>query len=33
MQIDERAGHNDIWNDNTVSEVIHFVEALKRNAT
>ncbi|WDZ78907.1 alpha/beta hydrolase [Ensifer adhaerens] len=30
MRIDEHSGHNDIWNDNTVSEVVKFVDALTR---
>jgi fermentation-respiration switch protein FrsA (DUF1100 family) len=29
MLIDEGSGHNDIWNDSTVGDVIRFVEALK----
>lgn len=29
MVIDDGAGHNDIWNDSTVGNVIRFVEALK----
>jgi fermentation-respiration switch protein FrsA (DUF1100 family) len=29
MLIDDGSGHNDIWNDRTVGEVIRFVEALK----
>ncbi len=33
MLIDERSGHNDIWNENTVREVIRFVEVLPRDAT
>lgn len=33
MLVDERSGHNDIWNENTVWEVIQFVEALPRDAT
>jgi uncharacterized protein len=28
MLIDDGAGHNDIWNDSTVGDVIRFVEAL-----
>ncbi|MCK3777610.1 alpha/beta hydrolase [Ensifer sesbaniae] len=33
MLVGERSGHNDIWNDKTVSEVIHFVESLESDAT
>lgn len=33
MLIDEGSGHNDIWNDNTLSDVIRFVETLKRDAS
>jgi fermentation-respiration switch protein FrsA (DUF1100 family) len=29
MLIDDGSGHNDIWNDSTVGDVIRFVEALK----
>jgi fermentation-respiration switch protein FrsA (DUF1100 family) len=29
MLIDDGSGHNDIWNDRTVGEVIRFVEGLK----
>ncbi|MCV9966062.1 alpha/beta hydrolase [Pararhizobium sp. BT-229] len=29
MLIDDGSGHNDIWNDSTVGDVIRFIEALK----
>ncbi len=33
MLIDDGLGHNDIWNDSTVGDVIRFVEALKIGVT
>ncbi|MBX5081567.1 alpha/beta hydrolase [Rhizobium lentis] len=32
MVIDDGAGHNDIWNDSTIGELIRFVEGLKSAA-
>jgi fermentation-respiration switch protein FrsA (DUF1100 family) len=33
MRIYDGSGHNDIWYDDTIGQVIRFVEALKRDTT
>ena len=31
MLIDDNSGHNDLWDDRMVDDIIHFLEAIKRD--